>query len=39
MNFFRNVIANILKQSEEATSIHSSFKIVDPTAVSAGNPV
>jgi hypothetical protein len=32
-SFFRDVIASIIKQSEEATSSHSSFKICDPTAV------
>jgi predicted RNA-binding Zn-ribbon protein involved in translation (DUF1610 family) len=32
MNFFRNVISHLLKQAEDG-SIHSSFKVCDPTAV------
>src|ERR1035437_9026214 len=38
MNSFLKLIASIIKQSEEATSMHSSFKIADPTAIGE-NPV
>ena len=37
MNFFREVLASLLKQSDDG-STHSSFKVCDPTAV-GDNPV